>query len=418
MEMQSVRGTHDLLPQECAKHLKIVDVARTLAQRSGFYEMATPIFEFAPVFNKTLGESSDIVSHETYTFKDRNGEELTLRPEGTAGIARAFISQGLAQNIPLKLFYQGPMFRYERPQRGRQRQFHQIGVELIGVASSYADVECIALGHQIIQALEIKDAVLEINSIGDKESRAQYRSNLVSYLTPLASQLSEDSQKRLKVNPLRILDSKDPKDQALLKNAPPVEASFNTASQDFFKQVTEGLKTLGIAFTINRHLVRGLDYYCHTVFEFKSSGLGAQDTILAGGRYDELIGSMGGPPTPGVGWAAGIERMALLSPLTMTWPKPVSIIPVHESVEGWAHMMAYILRNTGFSVDLAYSGNMSKRMKKANAAGAFAAVIIGPDEVAKGVFGLKNLVTGEQTTVTKEDLVKSLIDLVKKTNPV
>lgn len=409
--MQSVRGTHDLLPEECAKHLKIVEIARNLSSRYGFFEMSTPIFEFSKVFQKTLGESSDIVNKEMYTFKDRGDEDLTLRPEGTAGIARAFISEGLSQRIPLKVFYQGPMFRYERPQKGRQRQFHQIGIELIGVATAQADIECITLAHQLLSDLEIEGAVLEINSIGDQESRAAYKELLVNYLTPLSSQLSPESQKRLLVNPLRILDSKDPQDQNLLKEAPLVSDSYNETSKEFFNKIQEGLNNLGIDFKLNPKLVRGLDYYNHVVFEFKSSNLGAQDAILSGGRYDGLIQSMGGPSTPGVGWAAGLERLSLLSKATQTWPRPIAIIPVHESVQLAAEKLAYELRKTsplgepGFSVDLSYSGNISKRMKKASAANAFAAIIIGPDEVAKDQYQVKDLTSGEQVLVSRDQLV-------------
>lgn len=415
MSMQSVRGTHDLLPEECAKHLKIIEVSREIAARFGFREMSTPLFEFSSVFKKTLGESSDIVNKEMYTFKDRNDEELTLRPEGTAGIARAFISEGLSQRTPLKIFYQGPMFRYERPQKGRQRQFHQLGVELLGVPTPAADIECIAMAHQILEKLGISGFVLEINSIADAESRALYKERLVQFLKPLAHELSEDSQKRLTTNPLRILDSKDPSDQKLLEGAPLLKDCYNEASKAFFHAVQDGLTALGIGFRINTRLVRGLDYYSHVVFEFKSSNLGAQDAILSGGRYDGLISGMGGPQTPGVGWAAGIERLALLSPLSKDWPRPVAVIPVHDSVDLACQKLSYSLRAAGFFVEQGFSGNLSKRMKRAHAACAFAAVIVGPDELQKGIFQVKNLDTSEQLEVPAHDLEGALKNLLFKT---
>ncbi len=307
--LQSVRGTHDLLPEAQAKHNTIIGVARSISERFGFQEMSTPIFEFADVFKRTLGEASDIVNKEMYTFKDRNDEEITLRPEGTAPIARAFISEGLSQRTPLKLFYQGPMFRYERPQKGRQRQFHQFGVELLGVASPYADVECLTLAHEILKGLNVlTTSSLQINSIGDDESRAKYTAALVKYLKENSAKLSEESQKRLTTNPLRILDSKSEGDQALLKNAPLISEFYNETSKSFFDTICGTLKNTGIPYHVNPFLVRGLDYYTHCVFEFRTTALGAQDAILSGGRYDGLIGQMGGPATPGIGWAAGIER--------------------------------------------------------------------------------------------------------------
>src|SRR5665213_993691 len=274
-QLQSVRGTHDLLPEAQAKHNTIIEVARSISQRFGFQEMSTPIFEFADVFKRTLGEASDIVNKEMYTFKDRNEEEITLRPEGTAPIARSFISEGLSQRIPLKLFYQGPMFRYERPQKGRQRQFHQFGAELLGVASPYADVELLTLAYETLRALKVLDSsTLEINSIADSESRAKYIESLVKYLTQKSGELSVESQKRLSVNPLRILDSKSEGDQLVLKNAPLISEFYNETSKSMFDTICTTLKNVGIPFVVNPLLVRGLDYYSHCVFEFRTSALG------------------------------------------------------------------------------------------------------------------------------------------------
>ena len=410
--LQTVRGTHDLLPEAQAKHNTIVSKARSISQRFGFHEMSTPIFEFSDVFKRTLGEASDIVNKEMYTFTDRNGEEITLRPEGTASIARAFISEGLSQKIPLKLFYQGPMFRYERPQKGRQRQFHQFGVELLGAPSAYADVDCLTLAHEILRELQVLDnSKLEINSIGDAESRGKYTESLVKYLRGHHSKLSADSQKRLDLNPLRILDSKDEADQALLKGAPLISDYYNENSKTFFETICSTLKNVGIPYHVNPFLVRGLDYYTHCVFEFRTTALGAQDAILSGGRYDQLIETMGGPATPGVGWAAGIERLAMLSPIVETHPRPFAVIPVHGSVEQQAYELCYKLRSEGFSCEISYSGNLSKRMKKASGQNCKAAIVVGPDELARGEVMLKNLDTSEQKTIRLESLSATLRDL-------
>jgi histidyl-tRNA synthetase len=407
--LQSVRGTHDLLPEAQAKHTTIVELARSISERFGYQEMSTPIFEFSEVFKRTLGEASDIVNKEMYTFKDRNDEEITLRPEGTAGIARAFISEGLAQKTPLKIFYHGPMFRYERPQKGRQRQFHQFGAELLGVAGPYADVELLTLAYEILRALKVLDSsTLELNSIGDSESRGKYTQALVKYLNGVSGKLSADSVKRLSVNPLRILDSKDAGDQTLLKNAPVISDFYNETSKQMFETVCTSLRNLKIPFEVNPYLVRGLDYYSHCVFEFRTTALGAQDAILSGGRYDTLIETMGGPLTPGVGWAAGIERLAMLSPVEAVRARPMAVIPVHSSAEQASNEIAYRLRAAGFACEIAFSGNLSKRMKRASGQNARAAVIVGPDELARGEVMVKDLDSGEQKVIRLADLEASL----------
>jgi histidyl-tRNA synthetase len=407
--LQTARGTHDLLPETQAKHSLITRTAQSLAERFGFQEMSTPIFEFSEVFKRTLGEASDIVNKEMYTFTDRNGEELTLRPEGTAGIARAFISEGLSQRAPLKVFYQGPMFRYERPQKGRQRQFNQIGVEILGAASPYADVECLTLAHELLKALQVDGlSKLEINSIGDQESRAAYIKALVEFLKKQEDLLSADSRRRLSLNPLRILDSKDENDHAVLRNAPLIADFYNEPSRVFFETVTSVLRDCGVPFTVNPFLVRGLDYYTHCVFEFKTTSLGAQDAILSGGRYDQLVKQMGGPDTPGVGWAAGVERLALLSPRETPRQRPLAIIPVHASVEHEAHQLAYRLRAQGYYCEIAFSGNLSKRMKRAAGQNSWAAVLLGPDEVSRGEVTVKIMDSGEQKLLKSADLATTL----------
>src|ERR1700740_2308848 len=274
--LQPVRGTQDLLPEVARRHRRVVEAARAAAELYGFAEMATPIFEFTEVFARPIGEHTDIVSKEMYTFTDRGGEEVTLRPENTAGVVRAVLSNGLTQSTPLKFFYAGPMFRYERPQKGRFRQFHQIGVELLGVAQPQADIEVIALGHRILKGLGIADrVVLELNTRGDPESRPAYRDALVGYFSARRSDLSEDSRRRLDSNPLRILDSKDPGDIRINADAPAFASYLSDASRVFFDSVCDGLeRSLHLSFELDRRLVRGLDYYTHTVFEFVTSDLG------------------------------------------------------------------------------------------------------------------------------------------------
>lgn len=408
-QLQPVRGTHDLLFDEARKHQHIIQTCRELTALYGFEEIHTPIFEFSQVFNRTLGDTSDIVSKEMYTFADKGGDLLCLRPEGTAGIVRAFISNELKRQLPLKFFSHGPMFRYERPQKGRYRQFHQLDVELLGVESPQADIEVIAQAALLLQKLGISDlAQLEINSIGDKESRDNYRSALVAYYKKHEARLSEDSKKRLSVNPLRILDSKDKNDIEINAGAPKLTEYLNEVSQAKFNAVKEGLESLNIKYVVNSSLVRGLDYYCHTVFEFRTTHLGSQDAILSGGRYDGLVELMGGDPTPGVGWAAGIERLAMLLNDFPKPARPVSLIPIGEAAEKYCLKLSQDLRSQGVPVDLAYTGNMSNRMKKATRANAKYAVIVGDNELSTGELGVKNLDTGEQTKVKADQLLSHL----------
>ena len=408
-ELQPVRGTHDLLPEDMRRFRRVVETARAAAERYGYLEMATPIFEFSEVFKRTLGDTSDIVTKEMYTFTDKGGEQLTLRPENTAGVARAFISGGLSQHLPLKYFYAGPMFRYERPQKGRQRQFHQIGVELLGMAGPAGDVEIIACGASILRDLGILErTVLELNTLGDSESRAAYREALIAYFKAHHDKLSADSRERLGRNPLRILDSKDPGDRALIADAPGFGQHLNQKSRDFFAAVTDGLGALGIACELNPRLVRGLDYYCHTAFEFTTTELGAQGTVMGGGRYDGLMEIMGGPATAGVGWAAGIERMAMMLAETPSARRPIAVVPVGAGAERPAAGIAERLRRAGFAVELGYGGNIGKRLKRADKLGASAAIILGEDELAKGEAGLRDLDSGEQTAVPLVELEERL----------
>ena len=408
--LQPVRGTHDLLPDDSRRHRHVEETAFAVVKRYGFGEVVTPIFEFTEVFSRTLGETSDVVTKEMYTFTDRSGDSITLRPEGTAGVARAFISGGLSQNLPLKLFYRGPMFRHERPQKGRLRQFHQVGVELLGVDSPLADVEVVSMAWRVLSALGLGDKVqLEINTLGDAESRAAYRDALIAYLAPHRDKLSEDSRNRLEKNPMRVLDSKDEGDKAIVAGAPLIHECLTPAAREFFDAVTGGLTALGVPFVVNPKLVRGLDYYCHTAFEFTTTALGAQGTVLAGGRYDGLIGQMGGPATPGIGWAAGVERLSMLVGEVPPAERPVAVIPMGDATA--AMVLADCLRQAGLSVEMGFSGNMKKRMARANKANARFAVILGEDEAARGAATLRDLDSGAQEEVPlaalKERLLRS-----------
>jgi histidyl-tRNA synthetase len=410
-KLQPVRGTQDLLPETSRLFRAIDQVAFETAQQFGYEEISTPIFEFSDVFHRTLGETSDTVSKETYTFLDRGGDELTLRPEGTAGIARALISNGLAQHLPLKYYYKGPMFRYERPQKGRYRQFHQLGVECLGLENPVADVECLALASMIFSRLGLQNKVeLQINSLGDAESRAQHRERLVEYLKDYEKDLSQDSKTRLLKNPLRILDSKDAGDQKLLQKAPLLKECLNDLSKDFYAQVLAGLKVLGIPYTQNVRLVRGLDYYTHTVFEFTTSHLGAQDAVLAGGRYDGLVELMGGPKTPGIGWASGMERLSLLMEpgFSAKKNKIIAVLSADESAEPTCLKLSQELRSQGLQTELLQSGNVGKKMTRANKIGADFAVIIGETEMQTGSVTLKDLQKGTQESVPLSNLKTKL----------
>jgi histidyl-tRNA synthetase len=408
-DLRPVRGTHDLLGEDIRRHRHVVATAKAIAGRYGYQEIATPIFELTEVFQRTLGETSDVVTKEMYTFEDRGGERITLRPENTAGVVRAVISAGLAQHAPLKFFYDGPMFRYERPQKGRLRQFHQIGVELMGAPEPMADVEVMALGSHILDALGLGGEVtLEINSLGDPASRAAYRELLVAYLERYRGELSADSLTRLGRNPMRILDSKDEGDRRIVADAPSIEGSFNEASRAFFARVQEGLTRLGIAYSLNPRLVRGLDYYTHTAFEITTTALGAQGTVMAGGRYDALMSTMGGPDVPGVGWAAGIERLAMLASEGPPPARPVAIIPIGPAAEAMAWTLADRLRRAGIAIELAFKGKPAQRMKRADRANARLAVSIGDDELAQGVVKLRDLDSGQEETLAEDGLLARL----------
>ncbi len=407
--LQPPRGTHDLIGEEMRRHRHVIETARRIAAAYGFDEWATPIFEDTRVFARTLGETSDVVTKEMYTFTDRGGESITLRPEATAGVCRALVSNGLAQTLPQKVFYAGPMFRYERPQKGRFRQFHQIDIETLGAAEPLADAEAIACGADILAALGIgAEVTLELNTLGDAESRAAYRAALVAYFAGHAEALSAESRERLERNPLRILDSKDERDRRLVAAAPMMHDHLSAAARDFYDAVRRALDRLGVGFRENPRIVRGLDYYSHTAFEFVTDRLGAQGTVMGGGRYEGLVAEMGGPAVPGIGWAAGVERLAMLLAAPPDPPAAVAVVPVGEGAEARALDVVQTLRHAGLRAEIAYRGNLKRRLERANRIGARAAVILGEDEAARGVVQVKDLRTGTQEEVMIPDLAARL----------
>jgi len=409
-DLQPVRGTRDLIGEEQRRHAHVIDTARRIAGLYGLEEWATPIFEETRVFARTLGDTSDVVTKEMYTFDDRGGDSITLRPENTAGVCRALISNGLTQSLPQKVFYAGPMFRYERPQKGRYRQFHQMGAELIGPAEPLADAEIIALGWQILQALGVDgDTVLELNTLGDASSRSAYREALVAYFSAHRDALSPDSRDRLERNPLRILDSKEPCDRILVQDAPVIQTVLTPEAAAFYDGLRGHLDRLRVPFRENPRIVRGLDYYNHTAFEFVTDKLGAQGTVLGGGRYDGLVAQMGGPSVPAVGWAAGVDRLAMLLDTAPAPAAPVAVIPVGGAAEEAAALdVLQALRDAGIRAEMAYRGNLKRRMERANRIDARAAVIIGETELARGVAQLKDLTTGAQSEVAVSELVARL----------
>ena len=408
-KFRTVRGVHDLLPNALHKHKKVINAGLDVSSKYCYSEIEIPIFEFSEVFKKPLGKSSDIVTKENYIFKDRSDDELMLRPEGTSGVVRAFLNAGLVQDIPQRFSYFGPMFRYERPQKGRLRQFKQFGVECIGISNSMADIEVISLGYEFLKKLNVTDNItLKINSLGDTDSRLTYRKVLVNYLNDYKFKLSKDSIKRLSENPLRILDSKNEIDQKILINAPNVLDYLNEESKERFQNVCEGLNVLKIKYEIDKNLVRGLDYYCHTAFEFITDQLGAQGTVLAGGRYDGLSKMLGGVDVAGVGWAAGIERLALMVQSEYI-NNPDIVLMAQTEVHN--HLLLPIMNelvNQGFKAEIIYTGNMSKKFKRANKINALYAILLGEEEVAKKVIKLKNLSSGLERLIDLNQGIKIL----------
>jgi histidyl-tRNA synthetase len=408
--IQALRGTRDILPEEIRYWQQVEVVVRDILGKAAYQEIRTPIFEQTALFERGIGEATDVVGKEMYTFKDRGDRAITLRPEGTAGVVRSFIEHGLGtQGGVQRLWYCGPMFRYERPQAGRQRQFHQVGVEVLGSPSPRADAEAIAIATDILKTLGLKTLELNLNSIGDARDRARFREALINYLTPFKSELDEDSQDRLTRNPLRILDSKDETTQKILEQAPSILDYLSPDSQSRFEQVKSLLSALNIPYAINPRLVRGLDYYTHTVFEIQSSDLGAQATVCAGGRYDGLVAELGGAETPAVGWAIGMERLVILLQQLHTQPETAIdfyVVSKGEQAEAQALVIAQTLRQSGFTVELDMSGSaFGKQFKRADRSHAAACLILGDTEAATQTVQLKWLATGEQAAIAQADLL-------------
>ncbi len=397
---QAIRGTQDIFGAEAEAFARVVETFETVRKLYRFRRAEMPVFEKTAVFSRSLGETTDVVSKEMYSFEDRGGESLTLRPEFTAGLARAFLTNGWQQHAPLKIATHGPLFRYERPQKGRYRQFHQLDAEIIGAGEPQADVELLVMADQLLKELGVADGVtLQLNTLGDAPSREAWRQALVAYFRDHRAALSEDSQERLERNPLRILDSKDPRDKPFTAEAPRIDDYLSGEAQDFFAKVCAGLDAAGVAWTRAPALVRGLDYYRHTAFEFVTDRLGAQGTVLGGGRYDGLIETLGGQHTPAVGWAAGIERLAMLVADAGEVAEPradVAIVPLGEAAEAACLGLAATLRRGGLAVDMGFRGNMKKRMSRANESGARFALIVGEEELAAGEAMVKDLASGEQ----------------------
>lgn len=371
-----IRGTQDLIGEAAARFEHVVAAFDRVRRLYGFGRVEVPVFEATAVFARSLGETTDVVAKEMYSFEDRGGDSLTLRPEFTAGIARAYLTEGWQQYAPLKVATHGPLFRYERPQKGRFRQFHQLDAEVIGAAEPAADIELLCLADQLLKELGVADGVtLQLNTLGDQPTREAWRAALVAHFEKHRGDLSEDSVDRLARNPLRILDSKDPRDRPIADAAPGIDDFMSAEAGTFFETVTSGLDAASVPWIRNARLVRGLDYYRHTAFEFVTDRLGAQGTVLGGGRYDGLIETLGGPPTPAVGWAAGIERLAMLIAEPAAEPK-IAVIPDKPDLEAEARLLAQSLRSQGFAVVIAYRGNAKRHAEVAKREGADAALYV------------------------------------------
>ncbi|MEO7564109.1 MAG: histidine--tRNA ligase [Sphingomicrobium sp.] len=407
--LNAVRGTRSLLGEDADRLAAVVAAFDRVRRLYGFKRVQVPTIEHTQIFARTIGETTDVVSKEMYSFDDRGGESITLRPEFTAGIARAYLTEGWQQFAPLKVATHGPAFRYERPQKGRFREFHQLDAEIIGAGEPQADVELLAFADQLLKELGIGDgAILKLNTLGDPGTRAKWRDALFEHFSGHEQSLSEDSQTRLERNPLRILDSKAHGDWPIVDSAPAIDEFLSSEASDFFAAVTAGLDSVGVAWERAPRLVRGLDYYRHTAFEFVTDRLGAQGTVIAGGRYDGLIETLGGPHTPAVGWAAGIERLAMMIDAPPIVGPRAIIIPLGGEADIAAQGLLARLRTAGIAADMAFRGNMKKRMSRASESGAEFAIILGSDELARGEAQLKNLATGKQVAVAFDALAAAL----------
>ncbi|AFC71422.1 histidine--tRNA ligase [Rickettsia australis] len=411
-KLQPLRGMKDLLPDDYKVHDYIINKARDVGVFYGYKQMSTPILEYTKVFNRSMGESSDVISKEIYSFLDKSNESVALRPEFTAGIIRSFISNSLQHKLPLKLFSTGPVFRYDRPQAGRQRQFHQLNYEYIGAKGAITDAETLKLAIDILKALAIEqDTLLELNSLGCSESRSAYQQKLVEYLNDFKDQLSEESKIRLIKNPMRILDSKSEIDQKIVADAPILSEYYTDESKEYFDELIKYLDILGVKYSINPRLVRGLDYYCHTAFEFTTKKLGSQSTILAGGRYDGLSRIMGNnDDVPAIGFAAGIERIALMREYNISEVKPVFVLPIGVNNITYALEIVDKLRSQNIATIIEPLGKIAKRMQRVLNENAKFIIFIGDAEQANNSIKLKDLEKQEEYIV---DFAKAF-ELLKK----
>ncbi|MDB5677810.1 histidine--tRNA ligase [Sphingomonas bacterium] len=393
-----IRGTQDIFGDEQRRFARVLEAFEKVRRLYAFQRVDIPVFEDTQVFARSIGETTDVVSKEMYSFEDRGGDSVTLRPEFTAGICRAYLTEGWQQYAPLKLVTSGPVFRYERPQKGRYRQFHQIDAEVIGAAEPAADVELLAFADQLLHELGIADGVtLQLNTLGDAETRDAWRGALVAHFEKHRGELSEDSLVRLDKNPMRILDSKDPRDRPIADAAPDIDAYLSNEAGAFFEAVKKGLDAAGVKFERNARLVRGLDYYRHTAFEFVTDRLGAQGTVLAGGRYDGLIEALGGPHTPGVGWAAGVERLAmLLDEPAVDLSRLIAVVPDEPQMEAEAQKLARMLREKGWEVELGFRGAGNKRADSAKRKGIQAILFVRAEDNPQRRLHLTHL-AGQET---------------------
>ncbi len=406
-DLTPLRGMKDLLPREWRIARHIESIALQTGKLYGYEGFSTPILESANVFDRTLGDTSDVVSKEMYCFADKKGRLVALRPEFTASVMRAVISNGLKHKLPLKLFSSGSLFRYDRPQEGRQRQFHQVNFEYIGASDPYTDAETIILATHFLSNLGIiENLTLELNSLGCSETRKSYQKALVAYFKNYLSDLSDHSKQRLEQNPLRILDSKDENDRLISKDAPVISDFYSNEANEYFNQVRYHLDNLGINYIINPKLVRGLDYYSHTTFEFTTSKLGAQSTVLAGGRYDSLAQLMGEDEIPAIGFAAGIERLAMMCKFSLEQERLVYIIPIGNECLDYSTLLINQLRKTNISAIIELDGKISKRLQAAISANAKYVIFIGTQELNTNSYKLKDLDTGDEQTVTIAEMLK------------
>lgn len=417
--IQALRGTRDILPEETPLWQWVETTARVLLHRAAYQEIRPPLIEQTNLFERGIGEATDVVGKEMYTFEDRGGRSITLRPEITAGLVRAVNAHKLmAQGGVQRLWHVGPAFRYERPQAGRQRQFHQLDVELIGSGDPRADVEVIAIATNILQKLGLKSLTMDLNSVGSGGDRQRYREALINFLLPYKADLDADSQDRLERNPLRVLDSKDENTQAIVKDAPSLLSYLSDESQRHFDRVQQGLTDLDIEYQLNPRLVRGLDYYTHTAFEIQSADLGAQATVCGGGRYDGLMAQLGGADTPAIGWAIGLERLTLLLKQLSIDPKTamdVYVVSRGEAAESRALKLAQALRQAELAVEMDLSGSaFGKQFKRADRSGAIVCLILGDAEAEKGTVQLKWLHTGEQSELSQDEILQNATILRQK----